>query len=133
LDDLLLAIAQGNQVLEDVTREALQGSRELNRGNANPGAIGRDSARLGFDLWPTLIARDPRAHQLNRSLERLNAARNALAHADDAKLAVLRNSGCRVVLGTFRNWRRDVDALARKLDEEIGAWLGQAFGRKRPW
>lgn len=63
----------------------------------------------------------------------LNAARNALAHADDAKLSALKASGCHIVLGTVRRWRRDTDVLASNLDVAVGDWLGQAFGRNSPW
>jgi hypothetical protein len=126
-------IASGNQLAQEVTRDALIRGRELDRGNAHPGAIGNDFARLGLQVWARMIARDRRTRQLNQSLELLNTARNAIAHADDGKLATLRTGGCRIVLGTFRNWRRDLDDLAGKLDLEVGAGLGQVFARRSPW
>jgi hypothetical protein len=125
--------ASANPVVKRVAVLRLQEGRDLDRGNAHPGSLGRDFGRFGFDVWQALHQRDRRTHRHNRSLEQLNAARNALAHSDGAKLAVLRANGCHVILNTFRRWHGDLDALAGNLDAEVGAWLGQAFGRQSPW
>jgi hypothetical protein len=126
-------IATGNLVARSAAYDLLLNGRDLDRGNANPGALGRDFRRFGLDVWAEMAACDRRTKQLNLSLERLNAARNALAHADDAKLSALKASGCHIVLGTVRRWRRDTDVLASNLDVAVGDWLGQAFGRSNPW
>lgn len=126
-------IAPGNTIVQQVTDGMLRFERALDRGNATPGAIGRDFGRLGLRIWGEMNVSDRRARGLNQSLERLIAVRNALAHADDAKLAALREMGCGVLLGTFHRWRRDLDELARMLDAEVGSWIGKAFNRESPW
>lgn len=125
--------ASGNTVAQKVIGDVLMTGRDIDRGNAHPGSITRDFRRLGLDVWEAMAIRDSRTSQINTSLARLYTARNALAHADTAKLAVLRAHGCRIVLGTFRHWRRDLDVLANNLDAEVGTWLGRTFYRNSPW
>ena len=126
-------IAPSNPTVEDVVRKQLVQGRELARGNAHPGAIGRDFGRLGFDVWPALAARDQRTAAHNLTLERLNDARNDLAHAEDARLARLREEGFPLALDTYRRWRGDLDVLAANLDAETAIQLGRLFDRERPW
>jgi len=122
-----------NTAIENVIHTRLSEARDLDRGNANPGSIGRDFGRFGFEVWPALARRDPSSATHNRSLEQLNAARNGLAHADLAALAALRAQGVPLVLNTYRRWRRDLDALAANLDAELASQLGRLFGRPDPW
>jgi hypothetical protein len=122
-----------NRNLETVIRNRLSDARELDRGNANPGSIGKDFARFGFDVWPALVRRDPASALHNRSLAQVNAARNALAHSDPAGLAILRSEGTDLFLATFRRWRRHLDALASNLDVELADRLASLFGQPQPW
>jgi hypothetical protein len=118
---------------QNIVRSRFTEGRELDRGNANPGSLGKDFGRFGFDLWPALMARDRRSARHNASLERLNTARNALAHADEAKLAALRADGYPITLRTYRRWVRDVNQLASNLDAEMAARLAALFSRSNPW
>jgi len=122
-----------NAAASNVVRSRLTEGREIDRGNAHPGSLGRDFGRFGFDLWPALAARDVRSTGHNASLERLNTARNALAHADATKLAGLRAQGFPVTLRTYRRWERDVRQLTGNLDAEVGSQLGRLFSRPSPW
>jgi hypothetical protein len=126
-------IAPESPALQGVARDGLTDGRDLDRGNAHPGAIGRDFGKFGLRVWTALELRDRHTTRHNRSLDQLNAARNALAHSDDARLAALRASGCRLVLRTIRHWLRDLDTLAGNLDKEIAEWLAQSFSRESPW
>jgi len=126
-------IAPSSPTVEQVVRNRLVGGRELERGNAQPGSIGGDFGRFGFEVWRELHRRDGRTARHNESLGLLNDARNGLAHSDDAKLAALREQGYPLALGTFRRWRRDLDALAANLDDETSNHLARLFGRQRPW
>lgn len=126
-------VATSNPAVEDVVRKHLVQGRELERRNAHPGSISRDFGRLGFDVWPVLVARDQQTVIHNRSLERLNDARNGLAHADETKLIRLRSEGFPLVLDTYRRWHCDLDALAANLDAETAVQLGHLFGRQGPW
>lgn len=125
--------APKNKALENVLRSRLSEGRDLDRGNANPGSIGKDFGRFGFEVWPALTKRDPSSAAHNRSLEDLNAARNGLAHADTGALEALRSRGVPLILETYKRWQRDLDALAANLDTELGAQLGTLFSHPAPW
>jgi hypothetical protein len=126
-------IAPSSPTAQRVVRNQLVKGRELERGNAHPGSIGRDFDRFGFEVWRELRNRDERTAKHNESLALLNDARNGLAHSDDAKLAALRARGHPLALGTFRRWRRDLDALAANLDAETSSQLARLFDREHPW
>jgi hypothetical protein len=126
-------ITPSDPTVQQVVRKQLANGRQLERGNANPVSIGSDFGRFGFDVWPTLLKRDPLTERHQRTLRLLNDARNGIAHADEAKLLRLRAEGFPLVLGTYRRWRRDLDDLTANLDGEIAAQLGRLFQRQSPW
>ncbi|MGH2879999.1 MAG: hypothetical protein ACRDK4_10395 [Solirubrobacteraceae bacterium] len=126
-------LAPSSPTAQRVVRNRLVEGRELERGNAHPGSIGRDFGRFGFEVWRELHNRDERTTNHNESLALLNDARNGLAHSDEAKLAALRDKGHPPVLSTFRKWRRDLDILAANLDAEMSDQLARLFDRRRPW
>jgi hypothetical protein len=132
-DVVALWVAPSNPNAERIVRTRLREGRELDRGNAHPGSIGSDFGRFGFEVWPALVVRDPASKRHNHSLDRLNATRNALAHADADKLAALRSEGSPLVLKTYHRWRRDLGALASNLDREVSSQLGSVFGQTGPW
>lgn len=125
--------APTNVAVESVIRNRLREGRDLDRGNAHPGSIGKDFGRFGFDVWPALASRDPSSTGHKQSLERLNTSRNAVAHADASALASLRAQGFPLVLKTYNQWRRDLDALAGNLDVEVSQQFGRLFARPAPW
>jgi hypothetical protein len=45
----------------------------------------------------------------------------------------LRSQGNPLVLGTYHRWKRDLNALAGNLDDEVSHQLGRIFGRPDPW
>jgi hypothetical protein len=126
-------ITPSNPTVQQLIRSRLVEGRDLERGNAHPGSIGRDFGRFGFEVWRELHRRDARTAEHNESLALVNDARNGLAHSDDAKLASLRDRGHPLLLSTFRRWRQDLDALAANLDAEISSQLGDLFRRQPPW
>jgi len=132
-DVFALWIAPSDPSVQRVVRNRLVEGRELERGNAHPGSVGRDFGRFGFEVWRELHRRDERTAEHNESLALLNDARNGLAHSDDAKIAALREKGHPLVLGTFRRWCRDLDALAANLDTETSSQLARLFDRQDPW
>lgn len=119
--------------VQGVVRSQLVQGRELDRGNARPESIDSDFGRFGMDLWAELLHRDAQAAEQRQSLALLNEARNGLAHSDLARLAVLRDKGHPLTLDTFRNWRKDLDALAANLDSVVTGSLARLFKRQRPW
>jgi hypothetical protein len=133
VDHFVTVIAGGNQALSTVLRVRLTDGRLLDRGNANPGSLGNDFQRVGLLLWPALESVDARVSAWNKSLEALNAARNAIAHADEAKLAQLRAEGYPIVLKTVRSWHATLDSLAVAMDDVVSAYLAKLLGGGRPW
>jgi hypothetical protein len=122
-----------NEHASGLIQEGLCLSRDVDRGNAHPGSLGKDFSRFGIDLWARMKIRDPLTPSHSGSLDQLNRARNAIAHADSNKLARLRSSGIPLVASTIRRWRHDLDALAVNMDREVGVQLGLIFGRSSPW
>ncbi len=118
--------------VQRVVRNRLVEGRDLERGNAHPGSVGRDFGRFGFEVWQKLESRDKRTAKHNETLVLLNAARNGLAHSDAAKLEAL-DKGHKRHLTTFRKWRQDLDRLAANLDAATSDELACQFGRPQPW
>lgn len=133
VDYFVTTVAGGNVDLEALLRVRTTANRQLDRGNAQPGSLGSDFALLGLTLWPALEGADPQASDWNASLERLNTARNAIAHVDQPTLDKLRLDGHPVTLDAVRTWRRDLDRLAATMDDVVSAYLDRLLGYGRPW
>lgn len=132
-DVFVTEAAHGNPTLARVLQRHLTVNRQLSRGNAQPGALGADFGRLGLELWDDLAANDQRATAWNRDLSRLNDARNAIAHAEEARLAALRAAGYPITLRQFILWRRALDGLASAMDDVTSSHLARLFSVARPW
>jgi hypothetical protein len=57
-DHLASWAAPTSAAVESVIRNRLREGRDLDRGNAHPGVVGKDFERFGFELWPALANRD---------------------------------------------------------------------------
>lgn len=125
--------AAGNAALGRVIEARLTEGRQLDRGNAQPGSLGSDFGRLGMDLWPAMAVRNAATACRQVHLDTLNEARNAIAHADEARLTALRGEGSALTLRTFWRWRRSLNGLAGTLDVEVASHLSRLFGRRAPW
>jgi hypothetical protein len=133
VDVFVTRAADGNQPLGAVIRGHLTSDRKLSKGNANPGALGSDFGRLGLALWPALAAHHPAAPGWNHALESLNEARNAIAHADEARLLRLRSEGHPITLREIKRWRSTLDALSATLDAVVSRHLADLFAASAPW
>lgn len=101
-------------------------NRKLDLGNANPGNLGTDFAKLGIHLWPELKARYPkRANRWNSVLEELNTLRNGIAHSDETKIASIRSP---VNVATWRRRRSTLGDAAHGLDAVLGSYLVNITG-----
>lgn len=125
--------ANGNPGLERTVRTSLTVGLKLDRGNAEPGSLGDAFGRLGVDWWPTLANRDERTPLRQQQLERLNRARNAIAHARLDELDILRSEGYPPTLATVRSWRSALSGLATTMDNVLAVHLSNLFGRNTPW
>lgn len=136
-DDLARAVLQEVAQLDPgvlvVVQRALGEQRKLDRGNASPAALGSDFARFGIDLWPRMKNKDARSAGRQAELERLNRARNAVAHSDERELRRLQDEGIRIKLVTVRGWRRALDQLAPCLDAVLADHFMASFDGRRPW
>lgn len=113
----------GNDPRMSVVRNALVRNRNLDKGNANPGNLGNDFAILGMTLWPDIhAAYASRGVKWHETMTDLNAVRNAVAHSDDAKLAMVKQKHP-LNLATFKKWRRSLDGAASGLDRVVEAYL----------
>jgi hypothetical protein len=123
--------------IQPVLAEEFVLNRVLDKGNPNPGNIGKDFNRLGVDFWGKVVERDPRRNRVHRSrLEELNLWRNAIAHQDFTSkptpgggvyaftpyLAVVK----------VRQWRAACERLAVEFDAVMAEHLS-LFSNSAPW
>jgi hypothetical protein len=109
-------------------RVLLTSNRQLDKGNATPGALGTDFQLLGLRLWPELYAGDQRNERRNAKLEELNQWRNAIAHDDFTKIA----DGSVLVLKTVKDLRSACSGVARSMDSAVSRYVRLIVG-KPPW
>jgi hypothetical protein len=133
VDFFVRSAAPGNTAIRDRLRSLLTRDRQLDKGNAQPSSLGSDFGSFGMLLWDDLRAMDRWAAARHTHLERLNRARNAIAHDRTAELAVLRREGFPCTLKTVERSRSALDGLATSLDIVVGSYLAMLFGSARPW
>lgn len=126
-------IAATNRPLAEVTRGNLIRDLAISRGNAHPGALGKDFGRFGLDWWPELTAHDRHTPGRQAHLDRLNAARNAIVHDDTAAIGKMNRGSYPLRLVTYRRWRVALDGLAATMDAVLANHLGRLFGQPPAW
>jgi hypothetical protein len=75
----------------------------------------------------------PHAQSWQDSLEALNTARNAIAHANQDDLDRLARDGYPIVLETIKRWHRKLDLLAGTMDDVVADYLDGLLRTGRPW
>lgn len=133
VDHLVQAIAPPGTALASTLRINLTLKRDLDRGNAQPNSLKNDFLRFGFEIWSALALEDPRSARWKQSLEALNTARNAIAHAEDQKLRRLAAAGYPMQLRTIKTWRSHLNSLARTMDRVVADSLAALTGQGAPW
>jgi len=105
--------------------------RRIDRGNANPGNIGADIGRLGFEFWVEVDRHHTRNVERRASLEDLNRWRNAISHGD---FSVIMAQGGRAALplAEVQSWRRACDGLAGTFDNVLREYVERKVGAA-PW
>lgn len=128
-----IAASIQNADVSRVVQANLVFGRALDRGNAGPGNIGSDFARLGIKIWDALVVRDARNNIRNRKLEDLNAWRNAIAHEDFADpVRFPARHGTVLHLARVKDWRKTCNVLALHMDSVMQTHVGTLTGRI-PW
>ena len=127
--------ATNRSAVADLVLTALTKSRQLDRGNANPGSIGTDFKGFDLDIWDAARQLHVRTQGRLRRLEQLNVWRNAVAHQDfdfePHELEVLGDMRT-IDLRQVRAFRSCCDRLAATFDEVLARHLKPIVGR-RPW
>ena len=124
------AAAPDNPRLAEVLKARLADGRSLARSNPSPEVLADDFGRLGLVLWPSL---GKAATGWRMSLATAVDARNAVAHADMARLHALRAQGVGLSVRTIAKWRADLDALAGAMDTAVAKHHAALFSVARPW
>jgi hypothetical protein len=117
--------------IEAVLDANLSFRRQLDSGNAQPGALGIDFNRFDFLFWTAVEEADVRNAARRRKLEDLNAWRNAIAHHDiDSNRSDLRPH--KVTLAACNTWRSALNGLAESFDRVLADQLATLLG-SHPW
>ena len=111
----------------------LQTKRDLDRANAQPDSLASDFGRFGLVLWTETDALDARTPARRTHLKWFNAARNALAHDDPKKLAIVLAEGYKIDLAWIRRWRSALNGLAGTIDKALAVHLSRLFNVPEPW
>src|SRR5260370_30818727 len=125
-----LAQAVAPTILQSVLDAEFRFNRSLDRGNANPSAIGSDFNRLGVEFWRKVEEDYPRNNRRRQLLEELNQWRNAIAHQDFDPAAL--GGTTTLHLPRVQGWRRACNRLALSFDNVMRNHLMAITGRS-PW
>lgn len=118
--------------MNSIVRALLENNRRLDSGNANWGNIGSDYARLGISMATELrTARPAKYSTWMQTLDRLNAARNAIAHDNRDELAAC-EALQPLTFRTFSQWRSRLTLIVVAVDAVTGRYLTDLNGTS-PW
>jgi hypothetical protein len=129
---LASAIAKGNLAHFTIIRNSLLANRAIDRGNARVDTLNEDFNRLGVDIWKDISSAVASGARWQRQLERLNQARNALAHNNMGKLQQLKADGYPINSTTVDSWRVACNGIGRHLDLILKKHLTNLTG-VQPW
>lgn len=115
--------------LRGIVRTRMTEGRKLDRGNPNPGNVGADFQRFGFDFWSAVYEQDARNRRRREYLQELADWRNAISHQDFSRL------GDRSLqLTKVRDqWLPACRQLARQFDVALGAHFESLFDETAWW
>ena len=117
---------------ETAFRNLLVFNRKLDKGNATKSNLKQDFTRLGFDVLDQISSSYLRGSTWLDSLEKLNTARNGIAHSDLGKIAEA-TEGRSLDLALVRNWDASMRALAKALDTVTAKNIAALTKGRRPW
>jgi len=101
--------------------------RKLDAGNPNPGSLGDDFGRFGFDFWPTMRLRTKWNENRRKALEDMNDWGNAIAHQkfDPIKFGMQPV----LYLDWIKRWRKACNELADEIDDVLQKQLTEITGK----
>lgn len=125
--------------LRSIIMIRLQDGRKLDAGNPSKSALGSDFSRFfpaADVLWgevQTCIGSEQEFKRLtNDSLNTACDWRNAIAHANADQLRNLKQRHGKLTLKRIKDWRKDMNTLARTLDVVMAAQIQKLIGAPRP-
>jgi hypothetical protein len=131
-DEVAGALLRGvDPVLHTVIWQVLVTPRLLDRANAGSTTLHTDFDRLGVQLAAGIRARFPQGAAWLTALDRLIAARNAVAHSDPAGLRRA-TDGTGLHLGLIGHWYGALVPLARAMDSLTAATLANPTPQEAP-
>jgi len=123
-----------NSTLAAVMRVYFTDNRQLDKGNAQPNSLSSDFARFGLDLWDRLNIRYTRASKWKKALDLLNQGRNAIAHSNEQRIAVVAADGHNVgSVSDFRSCRSKINQLATAMDRVLASHIASTLQSPEPW
>jgi hypothetical protein len=131
-DFLASALARGNQAHFEIIRNSLLANRAIDRGNARAEVLSEDFNRLGIDIWSGVTASAASGRRWKEQLDRLNRARNAIAHNNLGKLQILKKEGYAINSATVDSWRVACNGVGRHMDLVLKKHLTTVTGVS-PW
>jgi hypothetical protein len=130
--DAFLAAGRTGPAMDGIVRASLHRSRAIDSRNATWGTICSDFGIFGVDLATELKTLWGNSYPARiGALDRMNKARNAIAHDDRSKLAEC-SAEQPLTLVTIRRWRATLGRLGSGLDKILKAYLAQLTGLD-PW
>jgi hypothetical protein len=133
VDHFVGVVSGGDLRMSNVLRVLMTKNRRLDKGNADAGALEEDFSRLGIDLRSALEQATPSAVKWRKDLSALIRARNAIAHANEGKLATLASEGYPARLTTVGSWKKTLDGLVGTMDDVVSDYLDGLLRAGRPW
>jgi hypothetical protein len=121
--------------LQSLVQVELTRDRLLDKGNPNPGNLGKDFQRLALDLWSQLYTHDAGNEDRNKKLDALMTWRNAIAHQDFDPIKLGTRAAPRKAplrLQEVRTWRTSCNRLVQHADQVMFDHLKGLTGRP-PW
>jgi hypothetical protein len=126
-------VASASPQYQPLLELALTAGRKLDSQSAQPGSLGSDFGRFGFDFWIAVDRLGPQFAERRRQLAQLAVWRNAVAHQDFRRPATDPvAAGTRVDLPSVRRWRRSLEQLAGGFDRTMWVEVGRIIGAP-PW
>ncbi len=120
-----------NPAIETILRANLEFGRKLDQGNSNRSTLGNDFVRLGLPIVQEIKASSAINRRRLDGLDRLNNARNAIAHNNPTQLAEVRVVQP-LTMRSAKAWRRNLNGLTAAMDRHVGAYLKDLTGQQ-PW
>jgi hypothetical protein len=129
---LASTLAAGNAAHFSVIRNSFTTRRQLDRVNAGTDTVAEDFGRFGIEIWKDIAVAVKSGKRWRQQLDKMNYARNGIAHNDLGKLQRLKSEGYPINTLTVDKWYSACNATCRQMDSVLQKHLRNLTG-VRPW